>query len=214
MLQKYLELLKKGIDALTGLSIKDASLFDYITAVGYEFAIVFLGILGLAACAAAIFGPYLFTTKIKKRLYVKVKEKDNWYYEFDFIPSFCSDFKENYYRCEKAFKDMETKLKTKVAEIEGYTEMFEVLKTMNEKTSGFARFKKICTTQEIKNDLKQDMKKIADIDDQFGISDKRRAAYQEAVDYETKIKYILLAINIATWFIWALFMIPLVLMFF
>lgn len=40
MLQKYLELLKNGLDAMTSLSIKDATFIDYITAVGYEFAIV------------------------------------------------------------------------------------------------------------------------------------------------------------------------------
>lgn len=65
MLQDYINLLKNGFDKLSGLSFDNCTIQDYFAAVGYEFAILALGLLYLALAMFIIAFPFLLNAGIK-----------------------------------------------------------------------------------------------------------------------------------------------------
>lgn len=64
MLQQYFEILKKATDAMTSLNSSGASVQDYLITVGYEFAVLGLGLLYLAVLALIVVIPILIIKKV------------------------------------------------------------------------------------------------------------------------------------------------------
>lgn len=61
MFNNYVEMLKKATEAMTSLHHTEAGPAEYFSAVGYEFAVIGLGILWLAIIVAVIAIPIVIT---------------------------------------------------------------------------------------------------------------------------------------------------------
>lgn len=60
MLNKYIDLLRRATDAMTNVGHSGAGTPEYFQAVGYEFLVIGLGLLYLAAIAVVCIGPVLY----------------------------------------------------------------------------------------------------------------------------------------------------------
>lgn len=68
MLYKYLDLLHRATDSLTSLGSSNATWTDCFKTIGYEFLVLGIGILYVAAIAAIILIPTIGTVKILKKI--------------------------------------------------------------------------------------------------------------------------------------------------
>lgn len=68
MFDKYLQMLENAFHAMTSLSRADVTASDYFSVVGYEFAVVFIGILYVAVIVFLIGGPVGISYLIYKKM--------------------------------------------------------------------------------------------------------------------------------------------------
>lgn len=92
MFQKYIQILKDGIDALSSLHGADASIFDYFTAVGYELALILLGILYLALIIIILTAPFAFVFFVKNTSFGATKR----WKQYESLEHEIDDFSKNY----------------------------------------------------------------------------------------------------------------------
>lgn len=92
MFQKYIQILKDGIDALSSLHGADASIFDYFTAVGYELALLLLGILYLALIVIILAAPFVFVFLVKNTSFGATKR----WKQYESLEHEIDDFSKNY----------------------------------------------------------------------------------------------------------------------
>ena len=204
MLHKYIELLRNGLEAITSLSIHDATFLDYLTAVGYEFAIILLGLLILVIGVGILVTPYLLMAKANKYLRKKIDEKEDERYLWLKVSwvkhAVGSDFS---YDFDRHWKEIERAL-SKNLNKEGFAELLEVMKSTVSKTEEGCTF----------INRGPAMPKIALLNEKYKISEK---AENMAAKLETQTKLLKCALwvsNITAYVIMAIFVIPLVLMFF
>ena len=76
MLNKYLELLKKGIESFKHLG-RNSSWLDYLHTIRYEFLILFIILITIAAVILIIITPTIGTHKINKLFKTKKLELQN-----------------------------------------------------------------------------------------------------------------------------------------
>ena len=85
MLESYIELIQKCLDKLTSLGPQNNTFMDYITAVGYEFLILGLGLLYLVGIALLIAFPFITVKFLMWRIeeyYKKKYPKADMYYRY------------------------------------------------------------------------------------------------------------------------------------
>lgn len=87
MLQKYLQLFERAFEKLTSLGGSNSTWSDYFTTVGTEFLVLLLGIVYIAAILAIIFIPIFGNRKVvqkiaKNDVYKKAQKLGTKWYEF------------------------------------------------------------------------------------------------------------------------------------
>lgn len=87
MLQKYLQLFERAFEKLTSLGGSNSTWSDYFTTVGTEFLVLLLGIVYIAAILAIIFIPIFGNKKVVQKIskndaYKKAQELGTKWYEF------------------------------------------------------------------------------------------------------------------------------------
>lgn len=87
MLQKYLQLFERAFEKLTSLGESNSTWSDYFTTVGTEFLVLLLGIVYIAAILAIIFIPIFGNRKVVQKIakndaYKKAQKLGTKWYEF------------------------------------------------------------------------------------------------------------------------------------
>ena len=87
MLQKYLQLFERAFEKLTSLGGSNSTWSDYFTTVGTEFLVLLLGIVYIAAILAIIFIPIFGNRKVVQKIakndaYKKARKLGTKWYEF------------------------------------------------------------------------------------------------------------------------------------
>ena len=195
MLQKYLELLKNGLDAITGLGSGEASFLDYITAVGYEFAIVLLGILIVVVSIAVIVGPYLLMRKANKNILTKIEAKEKMEALWCKIPHF-ADYNLTIDSIWDGLKDAVSKL----LDVDGFAELFHVMEDASKPGTVV--------------NMNAVIKEMQRLNEKYDFEGKRHETLKKLHRQTVGLKFALLGVNIGAYVIVAMFVIPLVLMFF
>ena len=202
MLQKYIELLKNGIDAVTNLSFQNATFMDYLTAVGYEFLILLLGVLMLAGVAAALALPYLLLTKTNEWFNKKIEEIYSKRAPWDNLLSLKSIYNCSSYSIERDWKAIEKTLAAYPNE-EGFAELLEAMKsTVRQDPCG------------IFIDRSLAFSRMEILDMRYKISDRARKMFDKINRKANILHYTNITVNITAHVILVLLIIPFVLMFF
>ena len=213
MLQSYIELIQKGIEKLTSLGPQNNTFIDYITAVGYEFLILGLGLLYLVGIVLLIAFPFVTVRFLMWRIkeyYKKKYPKADMYYRYGYC---CTDGPKLY------FKRLLNAKKYKAHALNDIYKVFKLLEEQKEL---------LFTTQTVVKDLvyktynEWSKNNNIDIDKlckdlynelaTLGVMQEFSEVEKLYYKIDNKISFFKIFVSVIIGLVWVLFLIPFILM--